>query len=292
MILYEGLFHVLVTPFDVDGRVDAQSLRRLVEFAVGAGARGLTALGVNGEAAHLDDHERDLVLDTVLEVVGGRVPVVVGVSDPDTRVAAARAARAAQAGAAALMLAVPPEVDRLRSHLEVVASAASGLDVVLQDYPASGHPRVAADVLAAAAREVSSVRAVKAEDPPTPAKIAELAGLAPNVAQLGGLGGLWLLWELRAGARGTMTGFAFPEALAAIVADAASGDWESARSRYVDALPALVWEAQPAVGLLLRKTLLARRGLIDTALLRAPAPAVPDAAAQAAEIAARFGRGA
>jgi 4-hydroxy-tetrahydrodipicolinate synthase len=281
MTAYAGLFHVLVTPFDEDGAVDADALRRVVEFALAAGASGLTALGVNGEAAFLDERERALVVDTAIEAAAGRAPVVVGVSSPDARVAAVRAAAAERAGAGAVMLAVPPRAELLDAHLAAVAAAAPGLELVLQDYPPSGHEPVSAEALAAAVRAQPAIRAVKAEDPPTPAKVAALGALAPGVARLGGLGSLWLLWELRAGAEGTMTGFAFPALLARIVAAAAAGDWEEAENRYQHALPALVWEAQPVVGLALRKLVLVERGIIPCARLRQPVPSAPGGREQA-----------
>jgi 4-hydroxy-tetrahydrodipicolinate synthase len=83
MTAYAGVFHVLVTPFDEDGRVDVAALRGLVAFAIDHGVAGLTALGVNGEAHSLDDDERELVAAAVLQAGDGAVPVVLGASAPD-----------------------------------------------------------------------------------------------------------------------------------------------------------------------------------------------------------------
>ena len=73
-----GVFSVLPTPFGVDGLVDTASLRRVVDLFVAAGVDGLTVLGVTSEAARLTERERALVLETVMEQVAGRVPVVAG----------------------------------------------------------------------------------------------------------------------------------------------------------------------------------------------------------------------
>jgi hypothetical protein len=155
-----------------------------------------------------------------------------------------------------------------------VTSAAPGFDLVLQDYPASGHQPVSVTALAAVCAAHEEIRCVKAEDPPTPRKVAALAERA-DVAQLGGLGGLHLLAELDAGTDGTMTGFAFPEVLAAIVAAADAGDRDEAGRLYEGALGALTWEAQPEIGLALRKLLLAERGLLPCPRLRHPVPFRP-----------------
>jgi 4-hydroxy-tetrahydrodipicolinate synthase len=261
--LFAGVNNVLVTPFDADGRIDVSSLRRLVSAAIDSGADGLTALGVNGEAGVLEPDERCLVKSTVLEAADETVPVVIGVSDPDRSVAAERAAKAQASGAQGAMVALPPKAADGFEHLAAVADAAPGLDLVLQDYPASGHEPVAVEALADICARIPAVRAVKAEDPPTPAKVTALKELESSVSQLGGLGGVDLLEELRAGSVGTMTGFAFPEVLVSIVAAARAGDWDTAAHVFGEAEFALNWEAQAGIGLGLRKLLLAERGFID-----------------------------
>src|SRR5512141_1062634 len=82
-----GVFNIMATPFEPgDGHpVDLASLRRLVDFQIDKGASGLTILGVLGEAAKLTVDERQQVVDTVLETVAGRVPVVVGTSHDDVQ---------------------------------------------------------------------------------------------------------------------------------------------------------------------------------------------------------------
>ena len=279
MTEFTGLFSVLATPFDADGRLDLPSLRRLVRFMLDAGASGLVRLGIMGEAAHLTIDERAQLLEIVVAETDGAVPVVVGVSDSSSDLAAARGVHARKLGADALMVTVPAAAERLTAHLAAVAAAAPGVPLVLQDYPRSGHPPVTAEQLANAARAVPAVAAIKAEDPPTSAKIAAVRALAPKLPQLGGLGGLWSLWELEAGSAGCMTGFAIPELLVELAA--AAGDRVRAGDIYRRAVPALVWESQPGAELALRKTLLCARGAIATPRVRAPSPPIPGAEATA-----------
>ncbi len=75
---------VLPTPFTKSGKVDVESLRRVVELFISAGVNGLTALGVTGEVARLSESERDLVLRTVVDNVHGRVPVIAGATADGT----------------------------------------------------------------------------------------------------------------------------------------------------------------------------------------------------------------
>jgi 4-hydroxy-tetrahydrodipicolinate synthase len=112
---------------------------------------------------------------------------------------------------------------------------------------------------------------VKLEDPPTPTKIAALRERVPAVSILGGLGGIALLEELEAGADGTMTGFAFPEMLVEVVEGYRMSDRSRARRAFEQALPLIVVEAQPGIGVALRKEVLRRRGAIADATVRSPA---------------------
>src|ERR671922_255322 len=65
---------------------------------------GLTALGVTSEAARLSEGERALVLETVVDQVRGRVPVVAGTTADGLATCVELSRRAQSAGAAAVMV--------------------------------------------------------------------------------------------------------------------------------------------------------------------------------------------
>ena len=71
-----GVVPILVTPFDERGRVDAESLRHLVDFTVGAGVHGL-GIALGSEVFKLTEAERGQVIAAVIDQARGRVPVVV-----------------------------------------------------------------------------------------------------------------------------------------------------------------------------------------------------------------------
>ena len=275
--LRPGVHSVLPTPFLPDESLDEASLRSLVDFAAAAGADGILVLGVLGEADRLADAERDRVLHLALERAADRLQVTVGITHQSTVVTAARAHAAARAGAAAVMVAPPlgsAPGPALLAHLRRVADGLP-VPVVLQDHPASSGVKLPVEFLAGLAELLPPGSVVKLEDPPTPPKIAALRSAAPALAILGGLGGVALLHELDAGAAGTMTGFAVPETLVAIVRAHRAGDCETARRAFERALPLIVFEAQPGAGVALRKEILRRRGAIAHAVVRQPAP-LPD----------------
>lgn len=282
-MILPGVHSVLVTPFSSDEEVDERSVETLIDDCVEAGVTGVLVLGVLGEADRLSDVERDRLIHAAIAHARGRVQVTVGVTHQASVVAAARARSAVQAGASAVMASPPAGCNvgsALRDHFRRVAD---GLDVplVVQDYPTNNGVHMPVDFLAELAKELPPGSAVKLEDPPTPAKIATLVETVQEVQVFGGLGGVSLPQELVAGAAGTMTGFALPELLVRIVGAHRANDAQHARRVFEKALPLLVFEAQPVVGLGIRKEILRQRGAIADATARSPTPK-PDARTLAA----------
>jgi 4-hydroxy-tetrahydrodipicolinate synthase len=272
---FSGVFSVLPTPFDAQGRFDAASLRRVVESFLGAGVNGFTALGVTSEVSRLTEAERQAVLATVIEAARGRVPVVAGTTAEGRETCIELSRQAKAAGAAAVMVS-PPRMPKLNSeavvaHYKAVAEEVD-VEIVVQDYPPISGFAMEAPLLARIAREVERARTIKLEDPPTPPKIARILSLAEGVPVriFGGLGGVFLLEELLAGAAGAMTGFAYPEALVEIVSRYRSGAVDAAAELFYRYVPLMRFEFQEGVGMAIRKEVLRRRGLLQDAAVRAP----------------------
>jgi len=120
---------------------------------------------------------------------------------------------------------------------------------------------------------------VKEEAPPTPQKItAVMNGMTGRkVTLLQGLGALYGLFDLERGAHGFMTGFAFPEALQAMVEAARSENLPEARRIYNRFLPLIVFEQQP--GTAIRKEIYRLRGLIRSPRVRHPGATIDAATA-------------
>jgi 4-hydroxy-tetrahydrodipicolinate synthase len=268
-----GIFNILATPFDAERQLDLPSLRRLIAFQLDRGAYGLTILGVLGEAAKLSVDERRLVMDTVMETVNGRVPVVVGISHQDTATCIALGQAAFAAGATAVMIA-PPYLDDPSDEgvLALYSRIAGALDgpIVVQDYPLVTNVTLSPDLLATLVEHIPYIRYLKMEDPPLMTKIRAIRARTDRLAIFGGLGGMFLLEELQAGAAGTMTGFAFTEVLVATYRAFSAGRLAEAERIFDRYLPLIRFENQPLINLSIRKELLYRRGAIACPVLRDP----------------------
>ena len=76
MILPEGFIPVMLTPFTPDLKVDYSCLRKLTDYYLSVGAVGLFANCLSSEMYELSPEERLKIVDTVVQQVNGRVPVV------------------------------------------------------------------------------------------------------------------------------------------------------------------------------------------------------------------------
>jgi 4-hydroxy-tetrahydrodipicolinate synthase len=272
----EGVYSVLPTPFAANGDVDEASLRKVIDLFIGAGVNGVTALGVTGEVARLDDDERRRVLETVVRHVDGRIGVVAGTTADGTRTCINYSRYAGEVGATAVMVS-PPRMPKLNSeavvrHYTALAEAVD-IEIVVQDYPPISGYAMEPALLARIAKQIPRARTIKLEDPPTPFKTSRILEQAGDteVRIFGGLGGVFLLEELMAGATGAMTGFAFPEILVEIVGKFRSGDVDGAADVFYQAVPLMRFEFQEGIGMAIRKEVLHRRGALASPATRPPA---------------------
>lgn len=280
----DGIHFMLPTPFREGGEVDQKPYGRLVGAAAHAGCRGVVCLGVMGEAHRLTDTERSQVMVAVIDAAqkhkssGSVLTVTVGISSESNRVASLRAKEAKAAGATAVMAAparlAKPNPQSTYGYYAAIAEA-SDLPLVVQDLPEQTGVHMDPQFIAKLNAELPTAKYLKLEDPPTPPKITRvLAATGKKMSVFGGLGGAFLFEELRRGAAGTMTGFAYPEVLVAVYRRMSEGDTEGARKVFYKWLPLIRYENSVGIGLSIRKHIMAKRGFLDQAAVRVPTPAI------------------
>ena len=272
----EGVYSVLPTPFTSSGDLDEDSLRKVVDLFISAGVNGVTALGVTGEVARLEEAERRRVLEVVVKHAAGRIGVVAGTTAEGTRTCIKYSKEAKEIGATAVMVS-PPRMPKLNSeavvrHYAALADAVD-IEIVVQDYPPISGFAMEPSLLARIAKENAKARTIKLEDPPTPFKTSRILEACGDtkVRIFGGLGGVFLLEELLAGATGAMTGFAYPDILVKIVSLFRAGNVDEAADVFYRAVPLMRFEFQEGIGMAIRKEVLHRRGALASASTRAPA---------------------
>lgn len=275
----QGLVPIVATPFDAAGRLDEESLQREVEFLIGAGVDGMTLFGVAGEFYAVTDKERLRGVRLAVEQARGRVAVIAGTGHTGTEAAAHLSARAADAGADAVMVIMPffvkPDAAGVRAYCAAVAAAA-GVPVMVQDQPHTTGVTLPVALLAQVAEETPLARVFKIETPAPVAKIAELARLSSerqlNLTVLGGLAGVHIPEEVAAGSRGTMPGSVMPHVYRAVWDAFTGGDTERGHRLFERYFPLIRLTNQPGLGPRMIKLLLQRAGIIANTYTRGPAP--------------------
>ncbi len=273
----KGVFVIAATPFTPDGALDMASIDRMIDFYRDAGADGVTILGVMGEAPKLTLEESLSVIRATLTRAGD-MPVIVGVSAPGLAAIRDLGLRAMDMGAAGVMVA-PHGSLRTNEQIigyygHVVEALGPDVPLCLQDFPLVTGVTISPATLGAIFEAHPSVVMLKHEDWPGLSKIttlrkAEAAGRR-RVSILCGNGGMFLPEEIRRGADGAMTGFAYPEMMVQVCRLSAAGDHDRAQDVFDAYLPLVRYEQQQGVGLAARKYTLARRGIIASDTQRKP----------------------
>jgi N-acetylneuraminate lyase len=133
--MFGGAWPALVTPFDGQDRVNVAVLRGLVDFLLGKGIGGFYVGGSTGEGIYMSVAERKLVLETVVEQVNRRVPVIAHVGCVAAGDAAALAGHAQATGADGVASIIPPLYNTMASiHGYYAGMAAAAPDLPLFTY--------------------------------------------------------------------------------------------------------------------------------------------------------------
>ena len=274
----KGVYIIAATPFTDEGAVDLQSVDSLTDFYFGCGVHGFTLLGMMGEAHKLTADELLSVVNRVIGRAQGR-QVIVGVSHAGLENVRRLSHEAMIAGASGVMVAPAPGLKGdegiYNYYAQVFQALGPDIPVVYQDYPQTTGVYLPVNVFERLVDDFPQLVMLKHEDAPGLAKLTKVregekkAGRR-RVSILVGNGGLYYPQEMRRGADGAMTGFAWPEMLVQVYELFAKGKAEEAEDLFDIYLPLVRHEVQPAIGLALRKEVLFRRGAIKSPKQRAP----------------------
>lgn len=131
----------MATPFDERGEVDPAGIRANIPRWLERGVRGIVALGSNGEAPLLDEHESDVVIGAAREAIPSDRLLLAGTGRESTKATIDASKRAAALGADAVLVRTPsyfkPRMtsDAFVAHYTAVADA-TPVPVLLYNYPA------------------------------------------------------------------------------------------------------------------------------------------------------------
>jgi len=243
---WQGVFPAVTTQVRDDLSIDLGDTQRVVDDLIRDGVTGVIVLGTVGENNSLTAEEKVTVLTAIVEVVAGRVPVVTGVSEYDTRRAVAHAQAAERVGADGLMLLPPmvyvPKPAELAAHFRGVAQR-TGLPIMLYNNPPAYRTQIDNGVLVMLV-DVPNIVAIKESAPDTRRFTDVLNAFGDRFVLFAGLDDV-ALEGLFLGARGWVSGLtnAFPRESVELVRAFQRGDHATAMAIYRWFMPLLHLDA-------------------------------------------------
>src|SRR5215211_2728164 len=248
--MFSGTFTALVTPFRND-EVDVEALEGMVEFQIQHGVSGLVPCGTTGETPAMSEEEDRLVVQTVVRVANGRVPVVAGTGSTSTDMAIKYTRMAQEAGADGSLQVAPyynkPTQEGLFRHFTAIAES-TDLPLILYNIPGRTSVTISVETMARLAEipnivgvkdstlsmnMISDIRSACGEE------FDILSGDDPMTLPLVALGGVGVI---------SVASNVAPGAVSDMVGALLGGDWERGRELHYEILPlfrALFVETNP-----------------------------------------------
>jgi 4-hydroxy-tetrahydrodipicolinate synthase len=248
--MFSGTFTALVTPFR-NGEVDVEALEGMVEFQIQHGVSGLVPCGTTGETPAMSEEEDRVVVETVVRVAAGRVPVIAGTGSNSTDMAIKYTRMAREAGADGSLQVAPyynkPTQEGLFRHFATIAES-TDLPLILYNIPGRTGVTISAETMARLA-EVPNIVGVK-DSTLSMNMISDIISLCgeefdvfsgddPMTLPLISLGGTGVI---------SVASNVAPGAVSDMVKALLDGDWERGRELHYELLPlfrALFVETNP-----------------------------------------------
>ncbi|MBO6059576.1 MAG: 4-hydroxy-tetrahydrodipicolinate synthase, partial [Bacteroidaceae bacterium] len=162
--IFKGLGIALVTPFKEDGSVDYKSLVRLVEYQLNNGADFFCILATTGETPTLTADEKQKIMDLIVDLVGGRVPILMGCGGNNTAAIIEELRTGDFRGIDGILSVCPyynkPSQEGLYQHFKAIA-AATKLPVVLYNVPGRTGVNMKAETTVRLAHDCDNIVAIK-----------------------------------------------------------------------------------------------------------------------------------
>lgn len=159
-----GVGVAFITPFKEDESVDYEALIRLVDYQIQNNTDYLVVLGTTAETATLTEEEKTKIVETVINRVNGRIPIVLGVGGNNTRAVVDHLKNGNFEGIDAILSVVPyynkPSQEGIYQHYKAIAEA-SKLPVILYNVPGRTAVNMTAETTLRLANEFSNIVAIK-----------------------------------------------------------------------------------------------------------------------------------
>ncbi len=162
--LFSGAGVALVTPFTIDGAVDYPALEKLIHYVTDNGVDFLVALGTTAETPTLSTTEKQSILEFVIKVNNGKLPVVAGIGGSNTAEVIANLQAYNLQQVQAILSVTPyynkPNQEGIYQHFKAI-SQASPVPIILYNVPGRTGVNMLPETVIRIAKDCPNVVAVK-----------------------------------------------------------------------------------------------------------------------------------
>ena len=230
-----GVFTAIVTPFKENGKVDYQTLGKLIDFNLKNGIHGIVPCGTTGESPTLTEEEHSEVVRFTVKHVNKRALVIAGTGSNCTRTAIELTQEAERDGADGALVVNPyynkPTQEGLYRHFKAVADSVS-IPIVVYNIKGRTGVNVGTDILMRLAKDCKNIVAVKEASGDIEQMKEVIAKRPDGFSVLSGDDGL--AFELiKNGGDGliSVASNVVPKEVSEMVASALAGDFETAQKK-------------------------------------------------------------
>ncbi len=237
---FKGTGVAIITPFKQDGTIDTTALFKHTENLIENGVDYLVVLGTTSEAPVLDNAERVLVTNTILEANKARLPVVLGIGGNNTQQLIKQIETTDFDGVDAILSVAPyynkPTQRGLHAHYAAIATA-SPLPLILYNVPGRTSSNINAETALRLANEFSNVIAIKEASGNMDQIMALLANKPSGFEVISGDDALTFpMIVLGGGGVISVAANAFPKAFSDMVRFALEADYEASKKLHYSML--------------------------------------------------------
>lgn len=162
--IFNGLGIALITPFTSEGAVDYSALKKLITYQLENGADFFCILATTGETPTLTVEEKQRIKNLVVELVGEKVPILMGCGGNNTAEVVRELKTGDFSGIDGVLSVCPyynkPSQEGLYQHFKAIAAATS-LPVVLYNVPGRTGVNLKAETTVRLARDCKNIVAIK-----------------------------------------------------------------------------------------------------------------------------------
>lgn len=164
MNLFKGSGVALVTPFDKSGKVDYETLRKLIDFQIENQTDAIIICGTTGESATLSEREHQKVIEECIKHVNGRIPVIAGTGSNSTRTAIELSIEAENAGADGLLIVTPyyngtTQIGLINHYTKIANSV--DIPIILYNVPSRTGINIEPSTVEEIVKNTKNIKAIK-----------------------------------------------------------------------------------------------------------------------------------